>query len=682
MTVSGGVPTLTLSDGGTATYTGGSGTSALTFSHTVVAGQNAASLTTLAINLNGATVNDLAGNAAGLSVSGQAQAGAQIDTTAPAVTQVLALPASGVLVPTDTITMTLAFGEAVNVTGTPTLTLNDGGTAVYSSGTGSNTLTFSYTVGLSDSTVSALAITQANLPNGAAITDAAGNAADLSGALTTFPNLQIDPPAQNTTLISVAELPASGDLNAANTVTLTLNFSGAVTVAGGTPTLTLNDGGTATYTGGTGTTALTFAYMVAVGENTASLAATAVNLNGATIQDGGGNAAGLSPAGLAQSGPQIDTTTPTVNSVVETPPSGNSNVAKTVTMTLNMSEVVLVAGGVPTLTLDDGGTATYTGGSGTNALTFSYAVAAGQITPNLTATSVNLGSATITDAAGNAANLTGATTNEVTDYDTANATPWSSQVAVFDALGNLASRTINMDNGRVWTNAYDTSGTASWAWFTDDRDAQGNLVEQYGTNHDGTHWVSLYDTANQYTWSSVTVTFAANWMQTSLSGTLDNGSITNAPIGVGAALDVATWFENPYDANWNTGSNYTVPTAGYVELGGGSASASDKVTFAGAGVLKLDQSASFAGQIAGFTGPDILNLADIAFGSNTTLAFSEASNNLGGTLTLSDGTNTANIALLGNYMASAFAVSSNGAGGSLVTQQVQGQQQLLATAHV
>ena len=46
-------------------------------------------------------------------------------------------------------------------------------------------------------------------------------------------------------------------------MTLTLNLSEAVTVAGGTPTLTLNDGGTATYTGGSGTSALTFSYTVA-----------------------------------------------------------------------------------------------------------------------------------------------------------------------------------------------------------------------------------------------------------------------------------------------------------------------------------------------------------------------------------------------------------------------------------
>ena len=39
----------------------------------------------------------------------------------------------------------------------------------------------------------------------------------------------------------------AGDLEAGSVVTLTLNLSEAVTVAGGTPTLTLNDGGTATY---------------------------------------------------------------------------------------------------------------------------------------------------------------------------------------------------------------------------------------------------------------------------------------------------------------------------------------------------------------------------------------------------------------------------------------------------
>ena len=71
----------------------------------------------------------------------------------------------------------------------------------------------------------------------------------------------------------------SGDLDAGKTVTLTMNLTEAVTVAGGTPTLTLNDGGSATYTGGSGTSALTFSYTVGAGQNTSALTATAVDLN-------------------------------------------------------------------------------------------------------------------------------------------------------------------------------------------------------------------------------------------------------------------------------------------------------------------------------------------------------------------------------------------------------------------
>ena len=115
-------------------------------------------------------------------------------------------------------------------------------------------------------------------------------------------------------------------------------MSEAVTVdtTGGTPTLTLNDGGTATYVGGSGTNALTFSYTVAAGQNTADLAVTAVNLNGATVTDGAGNAANLSLTGLTQSGPQIDTTAPTVSSVAGIDlRAATSTPARRVTLTLN-----------------------------------------------------------------------------------------------------------------------------------------------------------------------------------------------------------------------------------------------------------------------------------------------------------------------------------------------------------
>ncbi len=139
--------------------------------------------------------------------------------------------------------------------------------------------------------------------------------------------------------------------------------------------------------------ALTFNYTVAAGESTASLAATAVSLaSGVTIKDSAGNAASLSLAGLAQHGPQIDSVTPTVTSLVASPATGDLNAGKTVTLTLDFSEAVTVAGVGPTLTLNDGGTATYVSGSGSKALTFKYTVAAGQNIASLAALWVNLAS--------------------------------------------------------------------------------------------------------------------------------------------------------------------------------------------------------------------------------------------------------------------------------------------------
>ena len=309
------------------------------------------------------------------------------------------------------VTLTVNLNEAVTVAGgAPTLTLNDGGTATYSGGSGSGALTFSYTVAAGQTTAD-LAVTAVNL-NSATVANGAGTAANLTGAVTNLAGtLQIDTstPSVSSVVASGTGITAgAGDLAAGSVVTLTINLNEAVTVAGGTPTLTLNDGGTATYSGGSGSTALTFSYTVGAGQNTADLAVTGVNLNSATIKNGVGTAANLTgavtnPAGILQ----IDTTAPVISAIAETPSSGDLNAGKTVTYTLTMSEAVTVntTGGSPTLALNDGGTATYVGGSGSNALTFSYTVAAGQNTPDLMASAFNLNGATMSDGAGNAANV-------------------------------------------------------------------------------------------------------------------------------------------------------------------------------------------------------------------------------------------------------------------------------------
>ena len=134
-------------------------------------------------------------NAAG--VIGSASLTFALDTTPPTVTSEVVSgtgisSGAGMLAADSTAVFTLTLSEAVTVTGaTPTLALNDGGTATYDAAHSTSTsLAFDYTVAAGQYT-NALAVTGVNL-NGATVTDAAGNVADLSGADTTFSKLLVD----------------------------------------------------------------------------------------------------------------------------------------------------------------------------------------------------------------------------------------------------------------------------------------------------------------------------------------------------------------------------------------------------------------------------------------------------------------------------------------------------------
>ena len=85
----------------------------------------------------------------------------------------------------------------------------------------------------------------------------------------------------------------------------------------------------------------------------------------------------------------------------------------------------------------------------------------------------------------------------------------------------------------------------------------------------------------------------------------------------------------------------------------------------------LDASQSFEGLIAGFASPrgvtEEIDLTDIAFGAGTTETFTEAGNHLSGTLTVTDGTHTANLTLLGQYSTGDFSLAQDRFTGTLVT---------------
>jgi autotransporter passenger strand-loop-strand repeat protein len=105
---------------------------------------------------------------------------------------------------------------------------------------------------------------------------------------------------------------------------------------------------------------------------------------------------------------------------------------------------------------------------------------------------------------------------------------------------------------------------------------------------------------------------------------------------------------------------------GTLELASGSIAGPRPIRFTNGGTLELDSSVTFGGKISGFGVPDNLDLADIAYGSDTSLSFTEDSNDPSGTLTVTDGAHTAELTLLGQYTTSQFTLASDGHGGTLI----------------
>ena len=129
-----------------------------------------------------------------------------------------------------------------------------------------------------------------------------------------------------------------------------------------------------------------------------------------------------------------------------------------------------------------------------------------------------------------------------------------------------------------------------------------------------------------------------------------------------------------------SGGNFTISGSTELELFGPSTA---NPTFAPGdrGTLRLDASSQFNGTVAGLALGNSLDLADIAFGGSTTLGYTPNGSNSGGTLNATDGSHIANIALLGQYMASSFVTASDGHGGTLITDPPLSQPQTLSQSH-
>jgi Ca2+-binding RTX toxin-like protein len=313
------------------------------------------------------------------------------------------------------ITLNVAFSENVFVDtngGTPTLTLETGAidrVATYAGGSGTGTLTFTYVVQPGDASADLdIANASALTLNGGTIRDAAGNNAVLTLAT----------PGAAGSLAANAALVIE---TIAPTATLT---SATMTTTTGSATVRSSEAGTAylvrTWVSVTDVASITAAddanwNQVAITAPNADTALAVTGLADGTYKlytaDAAGNVSAASSGTVT-----IDATAPTTTAVTAASGTqdGTYRAGSFITLSITFSENVIVdtSGGMPTLRLETGLAdrfATYSGGSGTNTLTFTYTVQAGDLSADLDFASTSalaLNGATIRDAVGHDAILT------------------------------------------------------------------------------------------------------------------------------------------------------------------------------------------------------------------------------------------------------------------------------------
>jgi hypothetical protein len=364
----------------------------------------------------------------------------------------------------------------------------------------------------------------------------------------------------------------------------------------------------------------------------------------------------------------VEGTTPKVLEVSASPDAGDLDAGKTVVITLKMNEAVKVTGS-PSLTLDDCGTATYNSSQSTDtSLVFDYIVAAGQNTSDLTVSSVNLPwGSSIADSQGDNADLSGALVQLGIQIDT---TPpcvdkVASSLPFGDDIGTGAVLTATLDMSEPVT----VSGTPEL------------LLSNGG--------IAVYDSAKS---SSTALAFK---YVVGANQSTDDLRVAGVELPSGASVADLAGNNAEFSgaaANLSVGVNSrysptSAPAVGGIALTSGSSAelfgaSSASVTFpsAGSADLTLDDSSQFTGQISDFAKQDQLDLADIGFGAHSSLAYHPGKSG-GGTLVVSDGIHTANIALLGQYTASSFAAASDGHGGTLITDPPPAAQNPLTQPH-
>lgn len=359
------------------------------------------------------------GNTGGAALSETKTVLLHVLPTTPVVLQVSSSTSNGTYKLGDAIEIAVTFDQPVNVTGNPTITLETGTTdrtADYTSGSGTNTLFFNYTVqsgDLSDdldyTATNALTLNGGTIQNGsllnaelmlpatASANSIAGNSALIVDGVAPF--------------ITGVEVPANATYVAGQQLDFLVYFSEVMTVTGNNSSITvqLESGPVqAVYVLGSGSSTLEYRYVVATDNlDTDGITLGSLVLNGATIQDDAGNDALLALNGVpVTTGIKVDAAAPVITSVT-VPANKIWKAGESLDFTVHFIEAVIKTGVAnPSIGLTIGANPkqlAYVSGSGTNAHLYRYTVIAGDLDRNgiEISSSITLNGSTLKDAAGN-----------------------------------------------------------------------------------------------------------------------------------------------------------------------------------------------------------------------------------------------------------------------------------------
>jgi large repetitive protein len=445
-----------------------------------------------------------------------------VDLTSPVISSV-SVPANGYYKAGDVLTFTVNYAENVVVTGTPYLDviLNSGNVkANYVGGSGTNALTFGYTVVNGDMDLDGIALGTDVQLNGGTINDPAGNT-----GLTTLHGIAATSGIFVSTTQPTVTLTSTEPAVLNHAITCQVTFSEAVT--GFTATDISVTNGTVTAL----STSDNITYNITVTPTTDGTVTIGVPAAVAQSVAGNNNQASNTRSFT------YDITKPTVTSVA-VPADGFYKAGDQLNFTATFSEPVVLdtTSSKPFISVTIGATNVNAvlSSATTTTLTFTYTVVAGdEDLDGITVGSLSLNGSTIKDVAGNNATLT------------------------LNGVGSTANVKVNTDIPSVTLSAPSIANGPYTATITFNEAVTGFTI---GDVIVGNGVASNLVTTNNITFT-VTITPSAEGMVT-----LNVGANAATNIG-GNGNAAATQVSTNYDVTQPTVTSVTVPANGYYKAG-------------------------------------------------------------------------------------------------------------------